>query len=156
MKHKKIYNNLYESVLVCILLSIMISLYLITLCVGVFSTTENTNSRLLVIVSSCFFGYMIVCLFFVVVRCCFSYWLLTEDSIISKKLFRKRVEIRLKDIERVKIEKIRSPFGGFADAYIFCSKEAHIIIPLLYLQKKPELKELEQLVNAFVNTNITE
>lgn len=146
MKHKKIYNNLYESVLVCVLLGILLACYLITLCFGVFSPNENTNPRLLFVVSTCFFGFMIFVLSLVVIRGCFSYWLLTEDSIVGKRLFRKKVEIKLKDVEKVERKRIRSLFGGFDDAYIFCSKEANVIIPLFYLQKKPELKELEQLI----------
>lgn len=89
MRNKKNYNCLFDSIISTIFLIASIGLYSISLWFGVINAKEGTNSILLLIVLTVFFGLSIIFLIFVIIIYCYDYWILLDDSIIYKKLFLK-------------------------------------------------------------------
>lgn len=150
MRNKRIYNNLFDSICITILFFVHLVSYFLTLWFGVINANEGTNPIALLIISTLFFGAMISATTFLIIKFCYGYWILLDDSIIDKKLFSKRIEIRLAEIE--KVEKKIVPALVLAtyksEAYIIHSTDIKIIILIGKTKKYPELDyELAKIEN---------
>ena len=156
MKRKRLFFNLPDSIYICLLLACLVAFYSLFLWFTVLHPQENINTRFAFVIETLFFGFWIVAAIIFIVVKSFGYWMLTDHSIISKKLFRKRTEIQFTEIERVEKKKIRSfeTSGTYNnDVYIIYSKDKTIIVPLYHSEKKEkkkELKELEQIVTPYL------
>lgn len=90
MKNKRVYNNLFDSICITILFFIYLAVYLIVLNNGVINHNEQTNSTILFILSTIVFGIGIIFITFYIIKFCYGYWILLDDSIIYKTPFSKK------------------------------------------------------------------
>lgn len=90
MRNKRNYNNLFDSIFMTILFFVCLAFYLTIIWFGVIKSNEGTNPIALLIISTIVFGVMIIITTFLIIKCCYEYWILLDDSIIYKKLFSKK------------------------------------------------------------------
>ena len=152
MINKRIYNNLFDSICMTILLFICLVWYFLILWFGVINANEKTDPIVLFIISSVFFGAMIIITTFLIIKFCYGYWVLSDDSIIFKKLFCKRIQTKLTGINKVEQKTIPALILGIykSKAYIIHSDDIKIVI-LIKEKKHPELDFL--LAKFIDNTN---
>ena len=76
-----------------------------------------------------------------IVKGCYEYWILFDDSILSKKLFSKKVIIKFTEIEKVEKKVVPALVLGMykSEAYIIYSKVNKIVILTDERKKFPEL-----------------
>lgn len=150
MRYKRNYNNLFDSICMTILYFICIAIYFVVLWFGVINSNEGTNPTALLIISTIFFGSMIAITTFLIIKYCYEYWFFLNDTIISKKLFSKRTEIRLAEIEKVEKKIVPALVLGTykSDAYIIFANGRKILILIGGRKKYPELDyELTKFIN---------
>lgn len=150
MRYKRNYNNLFDSICMTILYFICIAIYFVVLWFGVINSNEGTNPTALLIISTIFFGSMITITTFLIIKYCYEYWFFLDDTIISKKLFSKRTEIRLAEIEKVEKKIVPALVLGTykSDAYIIFANGRKILILIGGRKKYPELDyELTKFIN---------
>ena len=141
MKNKKHFNNILDSVCITLFLFLCIVLYSLTLWFGVINPQDGTRPMFLLFISTLIFVPMILIVVVWIVKDCYEYWILTNECICSKKPFRKKVIIKLKEIDTVE----RKVIAAFvmstykSDAYIIYSKSKKIVILTGERKKFPEL-----------------
>ena len=141
MRNKKIYNNLFDSICMTIFFFVCLVFYLVVLWFGVINYNEGTNPIASLIISTMVFGVMITITAFLIIKFCYGYWILLDDSIIYKKLFSKRRQIKLEEINKVELKTIPALILGIykSKAYIIHSNDMKIIILLKEGKKYSEL-----------------
>lgn len=149
MKNKKNFNNLFHSVCSTLLLATCVALYLFSLWEGVINHKEGTDPIVTLIICTLFFGTMIIIELVLIILYGYEYWFLTDDAIYSKKPFKKKVIIKLSEIENVEKNTISTfVFGTYiTEAYIICSNEEKITI---FIDKEKKLTDLECVLNQFI------
>ena len=150
MKNKRHYNNLFDSIQVTLLLLVCFACYLLLLWFGVINHKEGTSPVLTLIIGTILFGSMIIAITVIIVKNCYEYWFLSADSIVSKKMFARRVIIKLADIERVEKKKISAFVLGLysSEAYLIYSKNSIIVI--LTDDKRKRYPELRSILSDFI------
>lgn len=141
MKNKKIFNNLFDSVCITLLLFVCLALYFLIIFFGVIKYKDGTNPVLLLMFSSLLFGSMIIVLIVLLIKYCYSYWVISDDFIFSKKMFSKTVVIEFSKIKKVE-KKIVSAFvlGTYkSSAYIIHSETEKIVILISERKNFPKL-----------------
>ncbi len=93
MRNKKNYNNLFDSICMTILFFVYLVFYLVILWFGVINSNEGNNPITLLIISTIFFGVMMAITIFLIIKFCYEYWIILDDSIIYKKLFLKKEKL---------------------------------------------------------------
>ena len=149
MRNKRFFNNIFDSICVTSLLVVCIAFYLLVIWFGVFNHKEGTDPIVTLIISTLIFGLMSVTTIVLIVLYCYDYWVLTDNCIYAKKLFRKRVEICLKEIEKVEKKTVPALILGIykSDAYIIYSRNKKIVILIDGRKKFPALSaELDKLI----------
>ena len=101
MQNKKNYNNLPESIVMTIFLIIVTCFYLIMMYFGVLHPREGTNPIATLVIGTVIFGGISVLSVIIIIIWCYEYWYIDGKSISSKKIFRKKKEILINQIERV-------------------------------------------------------
>ncbi len=151
MRNKKIYNNLFDSVCMTIFFFLCLVFYLVILWFGVINSKDGTNPIALLIISTILFGVMITITIFLIVKLCYGYWVLLNDSIIYKKLFSRRTKIKLTEIEKIEKKTVSALVLGTykSEAYIISSGDRKIII----LVGGKEYFELDFELAKFINQN---
>ena len=141
MRNKRNYNNLFDSICMTILFFVCLMFYFVILWFGVINSKEGTNPAALLIISSMVFGVMITITTFLIIKCCYEYWIILDDSIICQKLFSKRREIKLAEIKRVEKKMVPALILGTykSEAYIVYSTDRKIMILISERKKYPEL-----------------
>ena len=141
MRNKRNYNNLFDSICMTTLLFICLLFYLVVLWFGVINSNEGTNPIALLIISTIVFGLMIIITTFLIIKFCYGYWILLDDSIICKKTFCKRRQIKLAEINKVELKTIPALILGTykSKAYIIHSNDMKVIILLREGKKYSEL-----------------
>lgn len=141
MRNKKNYNNLFDSICMTILFFVCLVFYLVILWFGVINSNEGTNPIASLIISTVVFGVMITITTFLIIKFCYGYWILLDDSIIYKKLFSKRRQIKLAEINKVELKTIPALILGTykSKAYIINSNDKKIVILLKEGKKYSEL-----------------
>ena len=151
MKNKKKFNNLLDSIFATILLVVAMIMYGDLIWFGVIHYRVGANPIAALISSTAVFGPMIIIIAFMIVKYGYEYWILSDDSIISKKLFAKRKTIKLTEIVRVEKKIVYALiFDDFkSEAYVIYSDKHTITILLNERRKKyPELDcELAEFLN---------
>ena len=127
-----------------ILFFVCLAFYLIIIWFGVINCSEGKNTTALLIISTLVFGIMITITTLLIVKYCYEYWVLLDNSIICKKLFSKKKEIKLAEI--VKVDKKIVPalvLGAYkSESYIIHSKEDRISILLNDRKRYTELNSI--------------
>ena len=141
MRNQKNYNNLFDSICMTILLFVFLVFYLLILWFGVINPNEGTNPIATLIISTVFFGVMITITTFFIIKFCYGYWILLDDSIIYKKLFSKRRQIKLAEINKVELKTIPALVLGIykSKAYIIHSNDKKTVILLKEGKRYSEL-----------------
>lgn len=150
MRNKKVFNNIFDSICITLLLIIFVAFYIVTIWFGVINFKEGTNPIATMISATALFGTMTIITTILIIKYCYEYWVLSEDLIYSKKLFRKKVVINLNEID--KIEKKIVPALVLciysSNAYIVYSKNKKIVILTDERKKYPDLDyELAKFIN---------
>ena len=147
MRNKRKFNNLLDSIFATIWLVIEAMMYTLLLWVGKIQHKGVITFLILTAV----FGVPTIIIAFMIVKYCYEYWILSDDSIISKKLFAKRKIIKLTEIVRVEKKTVDALiFDVFkSEAYVIYSDKHTITILLNERRKKyPELDcELAEFLN---------
>lgn len=145
MYNKKNYNNLFESICCVILLMFSILFYTLMVYFSVINPNEGTNPIAALIISTTIFGLMITTLTILIIKQCYSYWYIDENEITSKKLFSKKVVIKINSIKSIERKVI--PFLTFgvyrSEAYIISDEFSKIVA----LTKNKKNDTLESLLN---------
>ena len=149
MRNKKNYNNLFDSICMTILFFACLAIYLVMLWFGVINPKEGTNPIASLIISTVFFGGMITITTFLIIKFCYGYWILLDDSIIYKKLFSKRRQIKLAEINKVELKTIPALILGTykSKAYIIHSNDKKIVI---LLKEGKNYSELSSELTKFI------
>ena len=149
MTYKRIYNNLLDSILVSVILCITIAFYCIILWFG-FLPRNWANSWFGFTVCTILFAPMIVGCCWLIIEKGYGYWYLTENTICTKKLFRRRIEIPLNEIVRVEKKKVNSLLFDYTTVcHILYSKDKQIVI---YLKEGKHYTDLEHLFEGLIIT----
>jgi hypothetical protein len=135
-----------------ILFFVCLGFYLVILWFGVINSNEGTNPIALLIISTIVFGAMITITSFLIIKLCYGYWILLDDSIIYKKLFSKRRKVKLSEIERVEKKIVSALVLGIykSEAYIISSSDNKIII---LIRERKKFSELDYELSKFINKN---
>ena len=152
MRNKRNYNNLFDSICMTILFFVCLVFYLVVLWFGVINYNEGTNPIASLIISTILFGAMITIATFLIIKFCYGYWILFDDSIIYKKLFSKRRKIKLSEIEKVEKKIVPALVLGIykSEAYIIYSSDTKIVI--LIVERKNN-SDLDYELAKFINKN---
>ena len=147
MRNKRKFNNLLDSIFVTIWLVVEAMMYTLLLWVGKIQHKDVITFLILTAV----FGVPTIIIAFMIVKYCYEYWILSDDSISSKKMFAKRKTIKLTEIVRVEKKIVDALiFDVFkSEAYVIYSDKHTITILLNERRKKyPELDcELAEFLN---------
>jgi len=84
---------------------------------------------------------MMVIIIILLINGCFGYWILSKDSIFSKRLFRKKIEIKFTEIKKVEKRIVPAIVLGLykSEAYIVYSDIDKITILISGRKKYYEL-----------------
>ena len=150
MRNKRNYNNLFDSICMTILFFVCLAFYLTIIWFGVIHSNEGTNPIALLIISTIVFGIMITITIFLIIKYCYGYWILLDDSIICKKLFSKRRKMKLVEIKKVEKKTISAFVLGIykSEAYIIYSSDKKIVI---LIGKRKKYFELENVLTKFIH-----
>ena len=141
MRNKRIYNNLFDSICMTIFSFVVLIFYLVTIWFGVINSEEAINPFALLIISTVFFGVMLTITTFLIIKYCYGYWILSDDSIIYQKLFSKKRKMKLAEIEKVDKKMISAFILGTykSEAYIIHAGDMKIVILIGENKKYSEL-----------------
>lgn len=141
MRNKKNYNNLFDSICITILLFVLLVSCLFILWFGVINPNEGTNPIATLIFSTIVFGVMMTITTFLIIKFCYGYWILLDDSIIYKKLFSRRRQMKLTEINKVELRTIPALIlcTYKSEAYIIYSNDTKIVILIAERKKYSEL-----------------
>ena len=144
MRNKKIYNNLFDSIVMTIVSLITIGFYLLMMYFGVLHPREGTNPFATFIGGTIIFGGLSVLSLIIVFIYCYEYWYLDDKSISSKKLFRKKKVILISQIEKVEKKVVDALiFSTYkSDAYIIYSSETKITILINNQKNHQDLNDI--------------
>ena len=150
MRNKRNYNNLFDSICMTILFFVCLAFYLTIIWFGVINSNEGTNPIASLIISTIVFGIMITITIFLIIKYCYGYWILLDDSIICKKLFSKRRKMKLVEIKKVEKKTISAFILGIykSEAYIIYSSDKKIVI---LIGKRKKYFELENALTKFIH-----
>lgn len=150
MRNKRNYNNLFDSICMTILFFVCLAFYLTIIWFGVIHSNEGTNPIALLIISTIVFGIMITITIFLIIKYCYGYWILLDDSIICKKLFSKRRKMKLVEIKKVEKRTISAFVLGIykSEAYIIYSSDKKIVI---LIGKRKKYFELDNVLTKFIH-----
>ena len=150
MRNKRNYNNLFDSICMTILFFVCLAFYLTIIWFGVIHSNEGTNPIALLIISTIVFGIMITITIFLIIKYCYGYWILLDESIICKKLFSKRRKMKLIEIQKVEKKTISAFVLGIykSEAYIIYSSDKKIVI---LIGKRKKYFELDNVLTKFIH-----
>ena len=150
MRNKRNYNNLFDSICMTILFFVCLAFYLTIIWFGVIHSNKGTNPIALLIISTIVFGIMITITIFLIIKYCYGYWILLDDSIICKKLFSKRRKMKLIEIKKVEKKTISAFVLGIykSEAYIIYSSDKKIVI---LIGKRKKYFELDNVLTKFIH-----
>ena len=150
MRSKRNYNNLFDSICMTILFFVCLAFYLVIIWFGVFNFNEGTNPNATLIISSIVFGVIIFITTFLIIKFCYGYWILSDDLIIYKTLFSKKVKIKLTDIEKVEKKMVSAFVLGVykSEAFIVYFGVRKIVI---LIKENKKYSELEYELTKFIN-----
>ena len=149
MKDKKHFNNLLDSICISLLFLVGITFYLLVIWYGVINPKEGTNPVFALITATIFFGIINISFILILFIFCYEYGILTDDSICSKKIFRRKVTIKLNEIDKVEKKEISAfVMGAYkSQAYIIHSKNKRVVV---LLQERKKYNDLDQCLAPFI------
>ena len=149
MKNKKHFNNLFDSICMTLLLIAHLAMHLLIVWFGVVNSKEGTNPFATLIISSILYGFFEVVTITIIIKYCYEYWILLDDSITSKKLFSKKVIVKFIEIEKVEKKTVSALILGVykSEAYVIYSKNNKIVI---LINGRKKFKELDIQLNKFI------
>ena len=150
MKYQKNFNDLSTSIAISLLFVASIAGYVLMVHFGFLHPRAGTNPILTLIIGTLLFVFIILGLLFAILFYCYEYWYFDNDVIYSKKLFRKKVIIKMNEIEKVEIKTKKVMMWTEIvdiDAYIIYSKDKKIEIPIF---SDDCLIELEYALRKFI------
>ena len=128
MKNKRNFNNLIDSVCLTLVLFLTISIYIPMIIWGVINPREGTDPIATLIVATILFGGMIIVSAIIIVKDCYGYWILSDNSIYFKKLFSRSVVIKFDEIKKVEKKSLMQLLQYAPEAYIVYSSTEKIVV----------------------------
>ena len=149
MKYKKHFNNLFDSICISLLFLVGITFYIFVIWYGVINPKEGTNPVVALITATILFGIINISCILILFIFCYEYWVLSDDSICSKKIFRRKVTIKLNEIDKVEKKEISAFVMGTykSQAYIIHSKNKRVVV---LLQERKKYNDLDQCLAPFI------
>lgn len=150
MKHKKNFNNMFDSIWITLLLLLYVVFYLVFIWFGVLNPNDGTNPIVILISCTLIFGIMIIILIVILIKGCYEYWILSEDKISSKKIFHKKINIKFTEIQKVEKKIVPAiKLGTYqSEAYIIYSKVDKIVV---LANKRTKSYELDSRLAKYIN-----
>ena len=140
---KKNFNNLLDSVLTTLHLLIWCVAYFFVFYSVVFHPQDGKNNTLILIVFTIICGISILSLSVLIFIYCYEYWVINDEYILSKKLFRQKRIIKIDQITSITKKEINALIYSVfkSDAYIITNGKDTIKILIndkneLYLRQK--------------------
>lgn len=134
-----------------ILFLFCLAFYFLVIWFGVINNSKaGTDPAALLIISTIVFGSMPTITAFFIIKYCYEYWVLLDDSIICKKLFSKRRQIKLAEIKKVEKKMMPALILGVykSEAYIIYSNDRKIMI---LIKEGKKYSELDYELTKFIN-----
>ena len=103
---------MFDSICITLLLVVCLAFYLVMIWFGVINPKEGTNPMATMFFATLVFGLMTSITVILIIKGCYEYWFLSEDAISSKRIFRKKVVIKLKEIKKVEKRLYQHLFWG--------------------------------------------
>lgn len=143
--NKKIFNNLFDSILILLLELFFISAYSLIIVFGVIKN-DGTNKTTVCIVFSAIFIPIIILLFIMLLTGCFEWWKIADDYVETKKILKKRTQIKVADIISINEEVVPALILGVynTNAVIIKAPTKRVVI---YLNKKITIEYIRNLLN---------
>ena len=154
MRNKKTYNNLFDGIMTTLAFLLTLSLYLFLSIVPVLHP-NGQNLFYLHLANNILCGGGTILLGFCIIKYCYAYWILTDDSIIFKNLYSKRKEIKIAEIEKVEKKTVSEHCVGFypEEAYFIYS---HTTTIMIIIGNKKSYPELDKVLEKFINSSESE
>ena len=150
MKNKKVFQNLFHSICVTLLLLLCILIYSLALWFAVLNPSEGTNPIVTLIAFTSIFGTGTVCLIVIIVKFGYTYWILLDDSIVFKKLFRKKIIIKFDEIIKVEKKTINALILGVYKCEAYVIDDSKKTINILIDKNKTAIRLLETEISKFI------
>ena len=143
--NKKIFNNLLDSILILLLELFFISAYSLIIVFGVIKN-DGTNRTTVCIAFSAIFIPIIILLFIMLLTGCFEWWKIADDYVETKKVLKKRTQIKVTEIISINEEVVPALILGVykTNAVIIKTPTKKVVI---YLNKKITIEYIRNLLN---------
>lgn len=139
------FNNLFDSIIILLLELCFISAYSLVMVFGVIKN-DGTNKTAICIVYSAIFIPSIILLFIMLLTGCFEWWKIADDYVETKKVLKKRTQIKVAEIISINEEVIPALILG-----VYKTNAAIIKTPTkrvaIYLNKKITIDYIRNLLN---------
>ena len=150
----KKFNNLFDSIVISVFEIVLIVIALMTF-VGINAGYTATNRQISNIVCIIMFGSMILTVFLIIILKCYEYWIVYDNEIQSKKLFKKKIRINKSEIKRIEKKQVPALILGMnqSEAYVIYSDSAKITILINKRNEELLKKHLKKnVLNGFLLT----
>ena len=150
MRNKKNFNNLFDSLCVTLLFIACLSAYVLMIWFGVVNPKEGTNPLTTLLVSTLIWVPMMAVIGILIVKGCYEYWVLLDDSIYSKKIFSRKVIIKCSEIEKVEKKIVPALILGTykSESYTIYSKNKKIVI---LIDERKKSTDLDYVLTKYMN-----
>ncbi len=148
MKNKRIFNNLFDSICITLLWMLIVLIMLVPYIIEFqVKATISKIDGLILWIWLWLPGIIILSIW--IITKCYEYWILTEKSICSKKIFRNKVVINLCEIEKVEKKVVSALILGTyqSEAYIIYSGNEKIVI---LINKRKKYYDLDNALEEFI------
>ncbi len=145
MNNKKKFNNLFDSIMMLLLTLFLIGIYvLFVFIIGM--NNENINKILVYIIYSLIFIPAIITTIFMLLLGCFEWWKIDNEHVESKKILKKRIQIKIEEIVSINEEVVPALILGTykTNAIVIKSVTKKIVI---YLNKNNTSEYIRNLIN---------
>ena len=150
MKNKKVFQNLFYSICVTLLLLLCMLIYSLALWFAVLNPSEGMNPIAALIAFTSIFGTSIVCIIVIIIKLGYTYWILLDDSIAFKKLFRKKIIIKFDEIIKVEKKTVTALILGVYKCEAYVIDDGRKTINILIDKNKTAIKLLETEISKFI------
>lgn len=142
---KKHFNNLFDSILILLLELFFISAYSLIILFGVIKNDSPYKTRVCIVGSAIFIPAIII-LFIMMMTGCFEWWKIADDYVETKKVLKKKTQIKVSEIISINEEVVHALILGVykTNAVIIKTPTKKVVI---YLNEKITIEYIRNLLN---------
>ena len=151
MKNKRNYIFLFESIVTTVMFFCCLVILVFIIWFGVLHPREGTNPIATLFIGGGLFVGAAIVTAVLIITSFYSYWTFQDDSIVIKKLFSKRKQIKLTEITKVEKTTTMSPLYGIysLETYVIYSNDKKIEI---MIREEKDYLELISVLNKFIDS----